>query len=111
MYKVDFSKIKFLIFEKILKKVLTFLKRYVIIYLEFKKKGMIFMELDEQFNYLVEYEICTEEEMKLVTSINGYNEESVNDILYVRTGYRDMEQYLEYEDKETYNEYYNKEEE
>ena len=49
--------------------------------------------------------------MKLVTSINGYNEESVNDILYVRTGYRDMEQYLEYEDKETYNEYYNEEEE
>ena len=69
------------------------------------------MELDEQFNYLVEYEICTEDEMKLVTSINGYNEESVNDILYVRTGYRDMEQYLEYEDKETYNEYYNKEDE
>ena len=53
------------------------------------------MELDEQFNYLIEYEICTEDEMKLVTSINGYNEESVNDILYVRTGYRDIEQYLE----------------
>lgn len=69
------------------------------------------MELDEQFNYLVECEICTEDEMKLVTSINGYNEESVNDILYVRTSYRDMEQYLEYEDKETYNEYYKEEEE
>lgn len=69
------------------------------------------MELDEQFNYLVNYEICTEEEMKLVTSINGYNEESVNDILYVRTGCRDMEQYLEYEDKGTYNEYYREEEE
>lgn len=69
------------------------------------------MELDEQFNYLVNYEICTEEEMKLVVSVNGYNEDTVNSILYVRTGYRDMEQYLEYEDKETYNEYYNKEEE
>ena len=56
---------------------------------------MIFMELDEQFNYLIENGICTEDEMKLVTSINGYNEESVNDILYVRTGYRDIEQYLE----------------
>ena len=72
---------------------------------------MIFMELDEQFNYLIENGICTEDEMKLVTSINGYNEESVNDILYVRTGYRDMEQYLKYEDKETYNEYYKEEEE
>lgn len=69
------------------------------------------MELDEQFNYLVNYEICTEEEMKLVASVNGYNEDTVNSILYVRTGYRDMEQYLEYEDKETYNEYYNEEEE
>ena len=56
---------------------------------------MIFMELNEQFNYLIENGICTEDEMKLVTSINGYNEESVNDILYVRTGYRDIEQYLE----------------
>lgn len=53
------------------------------------------MELNEQFNYLIENGICTEDEMKLVTSINGYNEESVNDILYVRTGYRDIEQYLE----------------
>ena len=69
------------------------------------------MELNEQFNYLIENGICTEDEMKLVTSINGYNEESVNDILYVRTGYRDMEQYLEYEDKGTYNEYYREEEE
>ena len=69
------------------------------------------MELVEKFNYLIESVIFKEDEMKLVTSINGYNEESVNDILYVRTGYRDMEQYLEYEDKETYNEYYNEEEE
>ena len=69
------------------------------------------MELDEQFNYLIENGICTEDEMKLVTSINGYNEESVNDILYVREGYRDMEQYLEYEDRETYREYYQEEEE
>ena len=51
--------------------------------------------------------------MKKVYIVVGlcYNEESVNDILYVRTGYRDMEQYLEYEDKETYNEYYKEEEE
>lgn len=77
--------------KKSFKKVLTFKKLYVIICLEFKKKGMIFMELDEQFNYLVNYEICTEEEMKLVASVNGYNEDTVNSILYVRTGYRDME--------------------
>ena len=58
------------------------------------------MDLGEQFDYLIEYEICTEEEMNLITSINGYNEKSVNDILYVRTGYNSLKQYLECEDEE-----------
>lgn len=69
------------------------------------------MSLEEQFDYLIENEICTEEEMQLVTKINGYNEESVNDILYVRTGYRSLEQYLECEDEEKYEEYFSEEEE
>lgn len=69
------------------------------------------MELNEYYNYLVEYGIATEEEIDLVTSINGYNEESLDDILYVRTGYRDLEQYTLYEDKETYNEYFKDNEE
>lgn len=69
------------------------------------------MSLEEQFDYLIENEICTEEEMQLVTKINGYNEESVNDILYVRTGYRSLEQYLECEDEEKYEEYFGEEEE
>ena len=46
----------------------------------------------EIWNYLVEHEIATEEEIQLVTSINGYSEEALNDILFVRTGYRDIEQ-------------------
>ena len=69
------------------------------------------MELNEIYDYFVEYEIATEEEIKLVTSINGWNEESFNDILYVRTGYRDLEQYTEYEDKETYRKYFEEESE
>lgn len=48
------------------------------------------MELNIIFDYLVNYNIATEEEVNLVTSINGYNEETLNDILYVRTGYRDL---------------------
>ena len=55
-------------------------------------------ELDNYFDFLVENCIATEEEIKLVTSINGYNETSLNDILYVRTGYRSIEQYRECEE-------------
>lgn len=69
------------------------------------------MDLEEIYNYFIESGIATEEEINLVTTINGYNEESLNDILYVRTGYRDMEQYTLYEDKETYREKFENEEE
>lgn len=69
------------------------------------------MELNEYYDYLVNYGIATEKEIDLVTAINGYNEETLDDILYVRTGYRDLEQYTEYEDKDTYNEYFVEEEE
>lgn len=69
------------------------------------------MDLEEIYNYFIESGIATEEEINLVTTINGYNEESLNDILYVRTGYRDMEQYTLYEDKETYREKFENKEE
>lgn len=64
------------------------------------------MTLVEQYNYLIDYEIVSQETIDIITSINGYSEDTINDILYATTGYRDMEQYLEYEDRETYNEYY-----
>ena len=44
---------------------------------------------------IIENGIATEEELQLVTNINGYNEESLNDVIYARTGYRDIEQFLE----------------
>ena len=71
---------------------------------EWKKK----MELEEQYNYLIDYGIVSQETLDIITSINGYSEETINDVLYATTGYHDMEQYTEYEDKETYKEYYNK---
>lgn len=64
------------------------------------------MNLEQYYNYLIEYEIVSEETLNVVTSINGYNEKALDDVLYVKTGYRDIEQYLEYEDRETYEEYY-----
>lgn len=50
-------------------------------------------DLNTLWTLLEVYGIATEEEIDLVTSINGYTEETLNDILYVRTGYRDITQF------------------
>ena len=55
------------------------------------------MNTNEIYDYLIEYGIATENEISLVCSINGTNEESLNSILYSRTGYRDIEQIKECE--------------
>lgn len=41
---------------------------------------------------LVELDIATDDEILLVTKILNSSEETLNSILYVRTGYRDLEQ-------------------
>jgi hypothetical protein len=69
------------------------------------------MSLEQIFDYLVEYEICTDDELSLVTNINGWNEETANSIIWARTGYRDIEQLLMYEDKENYRLYFENDEE
>jgi len=50
------------------------------------------MNTNEIWDYLIENMIATEEELQLITSINGMNEESLNSVLYCRTGYRSVEQ-------------------
>ena len=52
---------------------------------------------DVIYDYLIESGIATEDEICLVTSIIGCNEESLNSILYSRTGYRSLEQILDEE--------------
>ena len=47
---------------------------------------------DKTWDYLVERDYATAEELKLVCYINGYNLESVESVLYARTGYHDLEQ-------------------
>lgn len=64
------------------------------------------MSLEDYSNYLINNLGVDEEVISVVCAINGYNEKSLDDILYVKFGYRDLEQFLEYEDKETYKEYY-----
>ena len=53
---------------------------------------------DKIWDYIVESGIATADELKLVTCINGYNEDSLNSVIYARTGYHDMEQIEECEE-------------
>ena len=48
----------------------------------------------ELWNAIVDHGIATEEELELVTAINGYHNDALNDVIYVRTGYRSIEQLL-----------------
>ena len=53
--------------------------------------------LSEYYDFLYLNHIATEDEIQLVTGIYGWNVETLNDILYYKTGYRDKEQYEECE--------------
>lgn len=53
-------------------------------------------ELNELYNILVNDGYFTEEELQLLTNINGYNIDTLNDAIYSRYGYRTYEQMLEY---------------
>ena len=54
-------------------------------------------EKSELWDYLLECGIATEEELQLVTCINGYNLEALESVLYARTAYRSLEQIKECE--------------
>ena len=43
---------------------------------------------------VINYGIATEEELQLVTCLNGYNEKTLNDVVFIRTGYRELGDYL-----------------
>ena len=53
-------------------------------------------QLNEMYDTILELELCTVEELELVTSINGFNAQAMNDIVYVREGYNTLDQYVEY---------------
>lgn len=44
---------------------------------------------------LIDYGIATDEEIELVTSLNGYTEETLDDIVCARTDYQDLEEFKE----------------
>jgi len=52
-------------------------------------------EFCDAYDFIIEYEIATESELTLVCCINGRSVETLNDVIYARTGYRNMEQIKE----------------
>ena len=52
---------------------------------------------DLTWNILRELDMFTYDELMLVTSLNGDNIDTLNNVLYIRYGYRNIEQYLESE--------------
>lgn len=58
------------------------------------KKMKRFNDVDCVWDYLIEAGLFTEGELTLVTCINGYRIEVLNDCLFARYGYRDLEQML-----------------
>lgn len=44
---------------------------------------------------LLEQELFTYEELQLITNINGFSVETLNDAIFARYGYRDLEQMME----------------
>ena len=57
-------------------------------------------EVNEIWMILVEYGIATDEEIGLVVALNGKSARTLNDILYVRTGCRNLEQFFEEDEDE-----------
>ena len=51
-------------------------------------------EQDFIIDNMIELGLLTEDEYELVTSINGENDKTVLDILFVRTGCRNLEQFV-----------------
>ncbi len=51
----------------------------------------------ELYETLLEQELFTDEELQLLTNINGLSVETLNDAIYSRYGYRDYEQMKESE--------------
>lgn len=55
------------------------------------------LNVNDLWTELVEHELFTDKELQLLTNINGFSIETLNDALYSRYGYRDYEQMMMYE--------------
>ena len=51
--------------------------------------------IEQIWDLLINYNVATQDELELVTSINGYSIDTLDSIIYARTGYRNIEQLME----------------
>lgn len=61
--------------------------------------GVDFEDSTSVWDYLVNYDYFTDDELRLVQAINGYSLNTLNDCIYVRYGYHSLEQLLESEEQ------------
>lgn len=54
-----------------------------------------FQDVNVLWDELLECDLFTYEELQLLTNINGLSLETLNDAIYVRYGYRDLQQMME----------------
>ena len=53
------------------------------------------MTVDEMFDTLEDLGFASDETIRIITAINGWNVETAEDILYATTGYRNFDQLKE----------------
>lgn len=56
------------------------------------------LNINELWDVLLDGELFTYEELRLLTNINGFDIETLNDAIFSRYGYRDYEQMMLYDD-------------
>ena len=52
------------------------------------------MDKETLYEELIEYEIASADTLRVITGINGYTLETLNDVLYEVTGFRTWAQYM-----------------
>lgn len=55
------------------------------------------MNKNNKWNMILDHNIATEDELKLVTSIIGFNDEALDGVVYAREGYHTVEDYADSE--------------
>tara|TARA_R100000808_G_C2126323_1_gene136511 strand:- start:377 stop:619 length:243 start_codon:yes stop_codon:yes gene_type:complete len=70
---------------------------YISSYKPHQNPQIIMDKIDEYYDYLVDYNVATEDEICLLFNINGRSIDTLNSILYARTGLRSLEQWRKIE--------------
>ena len=53
-------------------------------------------QLNHMYDTILELGLATVGELELVTCISGFNEQAMDNIVYVREGYQTLDQFVEY---------------